>query len=97
MKYKQENVSIICFGNGYPNPKATWKLNGREIYKGMNTSNRDVYQKVITNVPNLNNVSSTLYFNQAGAKFNNSGNYTCEVSIESATDIDDKTVEVICK
>ena len=89
---------MICLGYGYPNPRATWKINNTEIPQNSNSSiGSGIYQRRSTNDSDLQNVTSTLYFNQSGSTFADFGNYTCEVSIEQAPETDSTIVKVICK
>ena len=98
MRKGQKNASIVCLGYGYPNPKATWKINGKEIQQNSNSSiGSGIYQRRSTNDLPLKNVTSTLYFNQTGSTFDDYGNYTCEVTIKDPHDIDSKIVAVLCK
>ena len=98
MRNGQQNASIDCLGYGYPNPKATWKINYTEIPEDQKSSiGSGIYQRRSTNDSALQNVTSTLYFNQGGTTFKDYGNYTCEVTIENAHDIDSEIVEVLCK
>ena len=98
MRNGQKNASIVCRGYGYPDPKATWKINGTEIPHNPNSSiGGGIYQRRSTNDPPLKNVTSTLYFNQSGSTFADYGKYTCEVTITNAHDIDSKIVAVLCK
>ena len=90
--------NITCLGYGYPNPKATWKINNMEIPLSSNSSvGSGVYQRRSANDSVLKNVTSTLYFNQSGSTYGDFGNYTCEVSIEQASDINSGIVKVVCK
>ena len=94
----QKNATIVCLGYGYPNPKATWRINGAELPGYPNSSiGSGIYQRRYTNNKALQNVTSVLYFNQSGSTFEDYGNYTCEVTIENALDIDLEIVEVLCK
>jgi hypothetical protein len=56
-----------------------------------------VYQRRSTNDLVLQNVTSTLYFNQNGSTYDDFGNYTCEVTIEQAPETSSETVKVVCK
>jgi hypothetical protein len=98
LRQGQKNSSIICFGYGYPNPRATWKINNTEIPEDSNSSiGSGIYQRRSTNDLVLQNVTSTLFFNQDGSTFDDFGNYTCEVSIDAAPDTDSANTKVICK
>ena len=98
MRKGQKNASIVCRGYGYPNPKATWKINGTEIPQNPYSSiGSGIYQRRSNNDESLENVTSTLYFKQSGSTFEDYGNYTCEVTIENARDTDSKVVAVLCK
>ncbi len=98
LRQGQKNSSMICLGYGYPNPRATWKINNTEIPQNSNSSiGSGIYQQRSTSNVVLQNVTSTLYFHQSGSTFADFGNYTCEVSIEQASKTDSKVVKVICK
>ena len=89
---------MVCLGYGYPNPRATWKINNTEIPQNSNSSiGSGIYQRRSINDSDLQNVTTTLYFNQSGSTFADFGNYTCEVSIDQAPETDSKVVEVMCK
>ncbi|XP_028394789.1 hemicentin-1-like [Dendronephthya gigantea] len=96
LRHGQKNRSITCLGYGYPNTKATWKFNNTVIPEDPKLSIKyGMYQRRSTNNQALENVSSILYFNQAGSTFDDSGNYTCEVSIGKDSKTDSKIVRVI--
>jgi hypothetical protein len=94
----QKNSSIVCHGYGFPNPRATWKINNTEISESSNSPiGSGIYQRRSTNDLVLQNVTSTLYFDQNGSTYEDFGNYTCEVSIEPAPETSSEIVKVICK
>ncbi|XP_028410342.1 uncharacterized protein LOC114532921 [Dendronephthya gigantea] len=96
LRQGQKNRSITCLGYGYPNTKATWKFNNTVIPEDSKLSKRNgMYQQRSANNQALENVSSILYFNQSGSTFDDSGNYTCEVSIGQESKNDSKIVRVI--
>ena len=98
MRKGQKDVNITCLGYGYPNAKATWKRDNSEIPETSNSSiGSGIYQIRSTNDTVLDNVTSTLYFNQSGTTFEDYGLYTCEVSINPEPDTDSNTIKVICK
>jgi hypothetical protein len=94
----EKHGSIVCRGYGFPNPKATWKINNMDIPESSNSSvGSGVYQRRSTNDLVLQNVTSTLYFNQNGSTYEDFGNYTCEVTIEQAPETSSEIVKVICE
>ena len=90
----EKNFRIICYTNGYPNPRVTWKRNGIEILSSTNISvNTRVYQREIYKWADF--ARSDLYFKEVYC--HDSGNYTCESSIEGYDYIRIQYVHLICK
>ena len=100
------NIIIPCKGKSYPTPSVIWKKNGTEIYSPGNlsaASNDTVYQ-IITrsgfdNKSNVHlEVTSTLFLRANGLKYEDHGNYTCEVLNFNESSVPRiKTVEIQCK
>jgi hypothetical protein len=73
-------------------------MNNVEIPESSNSSvGSGIYQQRSTNDLVLQNVTSTLYFNQNGSTYEDFGNYTCEVTIEKAAENSSALAKVICE
>ena len=83
----QRNVSFVCFGQGYPKPKVTWKKDG----------NVTEYPFVSTIISAINS-STRLDIGADGVTYQESGNYTCEVynGVDGMPTVT-ASVEVICE
>ena len=106
VEVNDENITIPCTGKSYPTPDVIWKKNGKEIQLRENstrTANDAIYQIITqsgwdskTNV--YLQVTSTLFLRPNGIKYEDHGNYTCEVLNKNESSIPlTKTVEVQCK
>ena len=105
MNENDTKVIIQCEGKSYPAPSVVWKRNGTKIYLPKNSSvasNDSIYQ--IETLPGPNGqlnvpvVISTLYLRPNGIKYEDHGNYTCEVLNNDETDVPrSETVEIQCK
>ena len=101
LKY-DKNIIVDCHGYGKPTPKIRWMRNKRGIptVKNFTADYSDKVVKAIFEPSEASpwNVTSRLYLRVAGVKYQDAGNYICEVfngvgSNISATD----TLEVLCK
>ena len=89
----ENNFRIICYTNGYPNPRVTWKRHGIEILHATNSSvNTSVYQQIHKD---FRYALSELYFKEVYC--HDARNYTCETSIEGYDYVRIQYVELICK
>ncbi len=106
VKVNQTNIVIPCIGTSYPTPTVIWKKDGVIIQspkKLTKASNDSVYQ-IITqsgwdNKSNVNlNVTSRLFLRPNGIKYEDHGNYICEVlNVNESSIPRSKTVEIQCK
>ena len=94
--------SVICNGNGFPDPTIIWKRNGEviPIVTSLTSNDSDHVVQVLSNkhtVP-LANISSTLYLRVGGVTYKEAGNYTCVVKILGGlSNAAIQSVEVICE
>lgn len=100
------NIVIQCKGRSYPTPSVFWKKNEEDIYSPANlsvASNDTVYQIITkSGVDNKSNVhlevTSTLFLRTNGLKYEDHGNYTCEVlNVNESSVPRIRTVEIQCK
>jgi hypothetical protein len=84
----ERNVSLQCYGFGFPLPVLSWYKNGTSV---------DI-RTVTTNSSN-NNVSSQLFLTtpEAGVTYKEAGNYTCEAYSSILSKKTRGTVEVLCE
>lgn len=89
----QESAIITCSVIAYPSLNVTWYRNGQEVGKGNDSSEIDVYQKVVNLRPDyfLQPVASILYVNPNNTK-SQFGNYTCRAAPNVS-----KRVEIVRK
>ena len=113
VEVNEKNITISCTGRSYPTPRVIWKKDGKEIQLRENlteasnnsteASNNFVYQISTPSRPdNKSNVSievtSTLFLRTNGIKFEDHGNYTCEVLNVNESSVPlSKTVEIQCR
>ena len=105
MNENDKNIIISCEGKSYPTPIVVWKRNGSIINLAENSSvasNDTVYQ--IKTPPgrddklNVPVVINTLYLRPNGLKYEDHGNYTCEVLNLNESSVPlSETVEIQCK
>jgi hypothetical protein len=91
----QKNVSVHCYGIGYPRPTLMWYKEGHPrllsvSINGTRTSNNNISR---------NNVSSQLFLTnpENGVTFNEAGNNTCEAYSNYFNETRRKTIEILCK
>ncbi|CAB4044796.1 titin-like, partial [Paramuricea clavata] len=106
VEVNEKNITIPCTGRSYPTPSVIWKKDGEKIHLRENlteASNNFVYQiSTLSRLDNKSNVSievtSTLFLRTNGIKYEDHGNYTCEVLNVNESSIPlRETVEIQCK
>lgn len=101
LKY-DKYITVDCHGYGKPTPKITWMRNNKSILTVKNFT-ADYGDKVVQAIFEPSeaspwNVTSRLYLRVNGVKYQDAGNYTCEVFNGVGTNISaTDTVEVLCK
>ena len=98
----QENVTIHCYGKGYPKPTVQWMLNNTliSILKSVSENETNRVVQVITGISSpLQNVSARLFLRTAGVTYNEAGNYTCLANntIKGNVFLSTQNVEILCK
>ena len=101
LQRNEKNITIDCFGYGKPLPSVAWRKGGDTIPQiFLNTANYSdvVVQKVLNTSGDPWNVTSRLYVRLSGVTYQESGNYTCEVSngVGSQGSVN-ATTEILCK
>ena len=113
VEINEKNITIPCTGRSYPTPSVIWKKDGKKIQLRENlteasnnstqASNNFVYQiSTPLRLDNKSNVSieitSTLFLRTNGIKYEDYGNYTCEVLNVNESSIPlRETIEIQCK
>ena len=113
VEVNEKNITIPCTGRSYPTLSVIWKKDGKKIQLRENlteasnnspeASNNFVYQmSTPSQLDNKSNVSievtSTLFLRTNGIKYEDHGNYTCEVLNANESSIPlRETVEIQCK
>ena len=98
----EKNQTVVCHGSGYPSPHIVWKKDGQDIATASEVTANDTQRllQVISNSSSLPlaNISSSLYLRVGGLTYDEAGNYTCVVTIESQVKTKaSQSLEVMCE
>ena len=98
----RNNITIDCYGNGYPEPSVEWRRNNTVIpvVQQHNENYSTNVVQVITGVTApLQNVSARLYLRTAGVTYKEAGNYTCVANntVQGKESIVKQNLEILCK
>ena len=103
-----KNITIPCRGKSYPKPSVIWKKDNSNITipspeNSTEAANDSVYQMITESGWDSKSneyleVTSTLFLRPSGIRYEDHGNYTCEVLNANESSIPlNETVEVQCK
>ncbi len=108
VKVNYKDIIITCRGESYPKPYVIWKKDNSNVTipsleNSTEAANDSVYQIIKKSGWDSKSneyleVTSTLFLRPNGIKYDDHGNYTCEVLNAKESNIPvNKTVEIQCK